>query len=414
MKKLLICIILVFITLSSFSQTVIKNRIDCKRIHATKRLTWYTDSLNHVNDSIYFTQEYDYVTSLSGPFYIENIYHYDGKNIYYHSDLMNVQFLKIRNSNLKDELSHYYLPKLSKDELKRQIQLYDEAVIAYAKLRNEQCIKSIKYENYKNSNRYRDSIRLVQDSIIYHKERDSYIKSHQPRSFKSTKYNRFNKDCFYDKQDFIDKDEFVHILGYENDTLQYTKTKKYRTFGEKRFYTIFTTVINLKDITDKELRNHLDYFKDSLDLIRSERIKNFRDSWYYLDAIYDSYTESMTKYGYFDNVGFELNSVGGINPYFTFTNTNDKVVKYVEVFFNVYNAVNDKCKDKYSNSYTFTLKGVGPIKKFQKAVFDWTNNPATHYTSYDASYIKISKVRITYMDNSIVSFSGKEIFVNEQ
>jgi hypothetical protein len=122
----------------------------------------------------------------------------------------------------------------------------------------------------------------------------------------------------------------------------------------------------------------------------------------------------MTKYGYFDNVGFELNSVGGINPYFTFTNTNDKVVKYVEVFFNVYNAVNDKCKDKYSNSYTFTLKGVGPIKKFQKAVFDWTNNPATHYTSYDASYIKISKVRITYMDNSIVSFSGKEIFVNEQ
>ena len=59
MKKLLIYIALLFVTLNSFSQTVIKNRIDCKRIHATKRLTWYTDSISHVNDSVYFAKEYD-------------------------------------------------------------------------------------------------------------------------------------------------------------------------------------------------------------------------------------------------------------------------------------------------------------------------------------------------------------------
>jgi len=70
MKKLLIYITLIFVTSSSFSQTVIKNRIDCLRIKATKRLTWYTDSLNHVNDSVYFAEAYDHVKSLSGPFYI--------------------------------------------------------------------------------------------------------------------------------------------------------------------------------------------------------------------------------------------------------------------------------------------------------------------------------------------------------
>jgi len=112
MKKLLVYLILLFFTSNTFSQTVIKNRIDCKRIHATKRLTWYTDSISHVNDSVYFAKEYDYITSLGGPFYVENIYHYDGKNMYYHSELMNVQFIKISNQELKEELSHYSLPKL--------------------------------------------------------------------------------------------------------------------------------------------------------------------------------------------------------------------------------------------------------------------------------------------------------------
>lgn len=412
MKRSLIYIILVFVTSNSFSQTIIRNKIDCKRIHATKRLTWYTDSLSHVNDSVYFTKEYDNITSVDGPFYIENIYHYDGKTIYYHSLTMNLQFINIKNKELKKELSFYQLPKLSKDELKQQIQLYDNEVIAYAMLRNMLCIKSIKYENYKKSDRYRDSVRRVQDSINTIKERDAYVKFHQPRSFKSSKYIRLNKDCFYDKQDFIDTNESIQILGYENDTLQYTKSTKYRLFDQKKFYQVYTTVISLNDISNKELRNHLYFFHDSLYLVRSENIKNFVDSWYNIDAIYDSYTESITKYGYFDNVGFEQNSVGGINPYFTFTNTNNKVVKYIEISFNVYNAVNDKCKDKYSNSYVFTIKGVGPIEKFQKAVYDWTDNPATHYTSYDASNMKIIKAKITYIDNSVVTISGKDILVN--
>jgi hypothetical protein len=138
-----------FVISNSFSQTVIKNRIDCIRIKTTKRLTWYTDSLSHVNDSVYFAEEYDYVKSLSGPLYIENIYHYDGKNLYYHNKLMNIQFIGIHNSDLKKELSRYSLPKLSKEELKQQIRFYDKEVVDYAKLRNKQCVQSIKFENYK-------------------------------------------------------------------------------------------------------------------------------------------------------------------------------------------------------------------------------------------------------------------------
>lgn len=231
---------------------------------------------------------------------------------------------------------------------------------------------------------------------------------------KAQGYLSLNKDCFYNTTDYIGKDETIYILGYENDTFQYTKKNKYREFAGRRFYSVYTTVLNPNDTEMKkdELHIHLNYFNDSLNLVRSDIIHNFTDSWYYLDRYYDLFTESITKQGYFENVGFDLNSVGGINPYFAFTNTNDKTVKYIEISFNVYNTVNDKCKDQYSNSYTFSLKGVGPIEKFEKAVFSWADNPATHYTSYDASYMKIIKARITYMDNSIVTISGKDIIVN--
>lgn len=415
MKKLFICFLLLSVSMCSFSQTVIKNRIDCKRIHATKRLTWYTDSISHVNDSVYFTKEYDNITSVNGPFYIENIYHYDGKTIFYHSLTMNLQFINIKNKELKNELSLYQLPKLSKEELKQQIQIYDNEVKAYAMLRNMQCIKSIKYEIYKKSDRYRDSVKYVQDSIKQYflsKKRELYIASHKPRVFTAQEYLSLYKDCFYSTTDYISKDETIYILGYENDTLQYTKANKFREFAGKKFYNVYTTILKPNDAETNELSIHLNYFNDSLSLIRSDIIHSFFDSWYYLDQYYDIYTESVTKQGYFENIGFNQNSVGGINPYFTFTNTNDKTVKYVEINFNVYNAVDDRCKDKYSNTYSFTLKGVGPIEKFSKAVFDWTDNPATHYTSYDASYMKINKVKITYMDNSTVTLTGKNIIVN--
>ena len=204
-------------------------------------MTWYTDSLSHVNDSVYFAEEYDYVKSLSGPFYIENIYHYDGKNIYYHNKLMNVQFKGIHNSDLKKELSHYSLPKLSKEELKQQIWFYDNEVVDYAKLRNKQCIQSIKYENYKKSDRYRDSVKYVQDSIKQYnlsKKRELYISTHKPRVFKAQGYLSLNKDCFYNTTDYIGKDETIYILGYENDTFQYTKSNKYREFAGRKFYSI--------------------------------------------------------------------------------------------------------------------------------------------------------------------------------
>ena len=83
-------------------------------------------------------------------------------------------FINIKNKELKNELSLYQLPKLSKEELKQQIQIYDNEVKAYAMLRNMQCIKSIKYEIYKKSDRYRDSVKYVQDSI-----KQYFLKNHR-------------------------------------------------------------------------------------------------------------------------------------------------------------------------------------------------------------------------------------------
>lgn len=101
----------------------------------------------------------------------------------------------------------------------------------------------------------------------------------------------------------------------------------------------------------------------------------------------------------------DVNSAGGveISVEWLYLNKN-KDIKYMEFTFQPYNNVSDVQKSEIGNLINFTGQATGPIKasdKFKK--YYWKN---TWYNS-TISCVKITKVKITYMDGS------SYIYVNE-
>ena len=85
------------------------------------------------------------------------------------------------------------------------------------------------------------------------------------------------------------------------------------------------------------------------------------------------------KYGYIDKYSWSTNSVNGINFNISYTNTNSKTIKYIDIYFIIKNPVGDTIK-QYNNGY-------------------WSWN-AVYYTTGDASNLHFTKFVITYMDNT--------------
>jgi len=75
--------------------------------------------------------------------------------------------------------------------------------------------------------------------------------------------------------------------------------------------------------------------------------------------------------------------------------------------FSIYNPVGDKCYLRYENSYVGSVRGVGPVEPFESGSWNWER--VTHYTSSDASNMKIVKLVITYMDGTTKTIPSNAI-----
>lgn len=143
---------------------------------------------------------------------------------------------------------------------------------------------------------------------------------------------------------------------------------------------------------DKVNKNKID---DSL------RITPFGSAEAYVDIMnYATKRDNIAnkfKYGYIDNWSWNTNSVDGINFNISYTNTNAKTIKYIDIYFIVKNPVGDICKLLYNSSNTGHLRCVGPIEQFETGTYNWE---AVYYTTGDASNLHFTKFVITYMDNS--------------
>ena len=146
-------------------------------------------------------------------------------------------------------------------------------------------------------------------------------------------------------------------------------------------------------------QRHCQIFKDSLSANRGD----FSPDSIKLDNAvsyikYAAEIKSIAPYGIMQSWGWELNSADGIEPYFSYFNTSEKTIKYIDLYFTMYNDVGDKCYLKYDKSYVGHVRGVGPVEEFCGSSWNWDR--ATHYTTPDATEMRIVKLVITYMNGS--------------
>jgi len=125
---------------------------------------------------------------------------------------------------------------------------------------------------------------------------------------------------------------------------------------------------------------------------------------------YNEFKDKVNKAapnGFMQKWGWELNSAQGIEPFFCYFNSSKKTIKYADFYFSVFNAVGDKCYLKYERSYIGNVRGVGPVEPFEAGSWNWDR--ATHYTSGDASEMRIVKLVITYMDGTTKTIPNSSI-----
>ena len=66
---------------------------------------------------------------------------------------------------------------------------------------------------------------------------------------------------------------------------------------------------------------------------------------------------------------------------------------------------------KYNKSYIGNVRGVGPVEQFDSGSWNWDR--ATHYTSSDASEMRIVKLVITYMDGTTKTIPRESIIYDD-
>lgn len=200
------------------------------------------------------------------------------------------------------------------------------------------------------------------------------------------------------------------VLSISADSIFYLLPKPDITIMGYNYHKIHYCVLTqpLKD--DAYFKNYLNIWRDSIannnnfsgldaDLLNIVQFNEFKDN-----------ICKEAPNGFIDSWGWRLNSVAGIEPHFTYFNTSKKTIKYVDFYFSVYNAVGDRCYLKYENSYVGSVRGVGPIETFDSGTWNWDR--ATHYTSADASEMKIIKLVITYMDGTSKTIPENSIKYN--
>lgn len=139
------------------------------------------------------------------------------------------------------------------------------------------------------------------------------------------------------------------------------------------------------------------YSTDTIDVIKDvfDNIPKYVNIMNYIE--YRDDISKDFKYGFINKYGWSTNSVNGIDFNITYTNTNTKTIKYIDVYCTISNPVGDICRILYNGSNMCKFTCVGPLEQFETASWNWDS---AYYTTSDASKLKINKIVLTFMDNT--------------
>ena len=94
--------------------------------------------------------------------------------------------------------------------------------------------------------------------------------------------------------------------------------------------------------------------------------------------------------------------VGGVEWSFRFTNNTDKVVKYITVKWNCYNAVGDLVRDEITGKTSHGVRVTGPLNP--RETTDFLCN-STKFYSYSFGKAILSSMVVEFMDGTVIQVS---------
>lgn len=99
------------------------------------------------------------------------------------------------------------------------------------------------------------------------------------------------------------------------------------------------------------------------------------------------------------------NTAGGVKLSVTAYNMVDKKIKYFDFWANHYDRVGERQRDTITGQYSKGYRFTGPFSKEQ--ILNGRFGPS--FYNFGANCMTLTKVVITYMDNSILELSGKSL-----
>lgn len=104
------------------------------------------------------------------------------------------------------------------------------------------------------------------------------------------------------------------------------------------------------------------------------------------------------------NWSWTQDHLGGVEWNFKFTNNTNKVVKYINMEWNCYNAVGDLVYDEISNKCSHSVKYTGPLSAGETSILLCNT---TLFYNYDYQSSKLTKLSVEFTDGTIVYISDQ-------
>lgn len=189
----------------------------------------------------------------------------------------------------------------------------------------------------------------------------------------------------------------VLVVAMNNDTLFSVERKEGLIdlyYLEMHAYAIPSDLKN-----SKKFQYHINAFSDSIAKQKHmdcELARNMNAYWY------KEYTDNVIKqapHGLFTDWGWDADYLM-VTFEFDFLNLDKRTIKYIDVYWNIYNDVDDLRGSGH-------FKGTGPLEQYSTGSWSWDNS--MYFVDGDASWMKFTKVIITYMNGQKLILTGKKI-----
>lgn len=323
-------------------------------------------------------------------FYTENTLGYYNPQIINYINYMKNIFKKTDVKNVKEEDAKNLMDSYLK-EMNTKYERKNDSIAEIKRAEREKFVK--------------DSTETAQRKA---KEREEYRKCHDWRDLSMSK--TYGLKC-----EFCDINHYMkdyRVMFISADTLYYLLEKPDMSYLGINHVGIHYSTLTRDFKNDKQFKEYINIWQDSIANNNSfsnqgAAIFNIIQYNEFKDKVY-----SVAPNGFMQRWGWELNSAQGIEPFFCYFNSSKKTIKYVDFYFSVFNAVGDKCYLKYERSYIGNVRGVGPVEPFEAGSWNWDR--ATHYTSGDATEMRIVKLVITYMDGTTKTLPNSSIIYENQ